>query len=95
MNKPAFSRPPLLIGIGGTTRPGSSTERALAAALAHARTLGAQTQLFGGAELAALPPFNPEVTTRTPQETAFVDACARPTAFCWPRRATTAGCLVW
>ena len=33
MNKPAFSRPPLLIGIGGTTRPGSSTERALAAAL--------------------------------------------------------------
>ncbi|PLM18935.1 NADPH-dependent FMN reductase, partial [Klebsiella quasipneumoniae] len=25
MNKPAFSRPPLLIGIGGTTRPGSST----------------------------------------------------------------------
>ena len=32
----------LLIGIGGTTRPGSSTERALAAALAHARTLGAQ-----------------------------------------------------
>lgn len=74
MNKPAFSRPPLLIGIGGTTRPGSSTERALAAALAHARTLGAQTQLFGGAELAALPPFNPEVTTRTPQETAFVDA---------------------
>ncbi|MFG1600073.1 NADPH-dependent FMN reductase [Klebsiella quasipneumoniae] len=74
MNKPAFSRPPLLIGIGGTTRPGSSTERALAAALAHARTLGAQTQLFGGAELAALPPFNPEVTTRTPQETAFVEA---------------------
>ena len=38
MNKPVFSRPPLLIGIGGTTRPGSSTERALAAALAHART---------------------------------------------------------
>ncbi|MCS6057418.1 hypothetical protein LNO36_22605 [Klebsiella variicola subsp. variicola] len=40
MNKPVFSRPPLLIGIGGTTRPGSSTERALAAALApcpHAR----------------------------------------------------------
>ncbi|STV14093.1 NADPH-dependent FMN reductase [Klebsiella pneumoniae subsp. pneumoniae] len=28
MNKPVFSRPPLLIGIGGTTRPGSSTERA-------------------------------------------------------------------
>ena len=74
MNKPVFSRPPLLIGIGGTTRPGSSTERALAAALAHARTLGAQTQLFGGAELAALPPFNPEVTTRTPQEVAFVEA---------------------
>ncbi len=93
MNKPAFSRPPLLIGIGGTTRPGSSTERALAAALAHARTLGAQTQLFGGAELAALPPFNPKSPPARRRKRRLSTPCAGPTAFCWPRRATTAGCL--
>lgn len=68
------ARRPLLVGIGGTTRPGSSTERALSAALAHAETLGATTQLFGGRELAALPAFNPENQTRTPQEIAFVEA---------------------
>lgn len=67
-------RQPLIVGIGGTTRPGSSTERALAAALAHAGRLGAKTQLFGGRELAALPPFNPETQTRTPEEIAFVEA---------------------
>ena len=74
MTSQSIARQPLIIGIGGTTRPGSSTECALAAALAHARRLGARTQLFGGAELAALPPFNPQVSTRTPQEAAFVDA---------------------
>ena len=42
---------PFIVGIGGTTRPGSSSEQALALALAHARKLGAETQLFGGAEL--------------------------------------------
>ncbi|WP_447717101.1 NADPH-dependent FMN reductase [Pluralibacter gergoviae] len=68
------TRPPFIVGIGGTTRPGSSTERALTTALAHARSRGANTRLFGGKELAALPAFNPEVTTRTPQELAFVDA---------------------
>lgn len=67
-------RQPLIVGIGGTTRPGSSTERALAAALAHAGRLGAKTQLFGGRELAALPPFNPEIQTRTPEESAFIEA---------------------
>ncbi|MBZ0059513.1 MULTISPECIES: NADPH-dependent FMN reductase [unclassified Leclercia] len=67
-------RQPFIVGIGGTMRPGSSTERALSAALAHAGRLGARTQLFGGQELAALPAFNPEVTTRTANELAFVEA---------------------
>ena len=67
-------RQPFIVGIGGTTRPGSSTERALSRALAHAEHLGARTQLFGGQELAALPAFNPEIKTRTPQEIAFIDA---------------------
>lgn len=67
-------RQPFIVGIGGTMRPGSSTERALSAALAHAGRLGARTQLFGGRELATLPAFNPEVTTRTAHELAFVEA---------------------
>lgn len=67
-------RQPFIVGIGGTTRPGSSTERALAAALEHARQQGARTQLFGGQELAALPTFNPEVTHRSTQERALIDA---------------------
>lgn len=65
---------PLLVGIGGTTRPNSSTEKALRCALEHARRQGARTLLFGGAELAALPSFNPEVQTRTVQEQALIDA---------------------
>ncbi|HDS1733469.1 NADPH-dependent FMN reductase [Pseudomonas sp. BP8] len=67
-------RRPLLVGIGGTTRPGSSTEKALKCALAHARKRGARTLLFGGAELSALPSFNPEITERTEEERAFVEA---------------------
>jgi hypothetical protein len=35
-------RKPFIVGMGGTTRPGSSSEQALAFALAHARTLGAR-----------------------------------------------------
>ena len=46
-----MSTKPFIVGIGGTTRPGSSSEQALALALAHARKLGAETQLFGGTEL--------------------------------------------
>ena len=70
-------RRPLVVGIGGTTRPNSSTEKALKCALVHARELGAETILFGGAELAALPSFNPEVKERTAEEVAFVEAVRR------------------
>lgn len=65
---------PLLVGIGGTTRPGSSTENALRAALEHARSRGARTLLFGGAELAALPAYSPECQERTKGQAALVDA---------------------
>jgi len=46
---------PLIVGIGGGANAISSTERALRVALAGAETAGAQTLLFGGAYLAALP----------------------------------------
>jgi FMN reductase len=65
---------PLLVGIGGTTRPGSSTENALRAALDHARSKGARTIMFGGAELAALPAYSPECQERTEGQQALVEA---------------------
>ena len=46
---------PLIVGIGGATRPDSGTERALRAALSQAERLGARTQLFGGEALRTLP----------------------------------------
>ena len=51
---------PFVVGLGGTLRPGSSTESALRIALDSARAEGARTELFGGRELAALPMYDPE-----------------------------------
>jgi FMN reductase len=53
------SRAPLIVGIGGTVRAGSSSERVLTKALAAAEAAGARTQLFGGEMLATLPIYNP------------------------------------
>ena len=50
---------PLIVGIGGTPRPRSTTERALALALRQAEAGGARTKLFGGEFLERLPHFNP------------------------------------
>jgi FMN reductase len=65
---------PLIVGIGGTTGGGSSTEAALCNALAAAETRGARTLLFGGEALAALPHYDPKSPTRTPGEAALVAA---------------------
>ncbi|MEA1651166.1 NAD(P)H-dependent oxidoreductase [Nitrospirillum sp. BR 11164] len=65
---------PLIVGFGGTTRPGSSGERMVAAVLSAAAALGAETRLFGGAALAALPHFAPENRQRTVEQRDFVDA---------------------
>jgi FMN reductase len=51
-------RLPLIVGIGGTTRPGSSSEKAMALALAAAERLGAKTRRFAGREL-MLPMYDP------------------------------------
>jgi FMN reductase len=58
---------PLIVGLGGTVRAGSSTERCLTAALARAEALGAETRLLGGAFLAGLPIFDPR-PGETPSE---------------------------
>jgi FMN reductase len=47
---------PLIVGIGGTLRPQSSSERALAVSLEAARAAGARTQLIAGPEL-SFPPY--------------------------------------
>jgi FMN reductase len=73
-------RTPFIVGIGGTTRAGSSTESALRAALKHAEELGARTQLFGGDALAALDGYSPEVRERSAGQHAIVEAVRRADA---------------
>ena len=65
---------PLVVGIGGTIGARSSTERALCIALDAAAAQGFGTRLFGGADMARLPLYDPRATTRTPDELAFVEA---------------------
>ena len=42
---------PFIVGLGGTTRPGSTSERALQVALAHAKALGCETLALAGPQL--------------------------------------------
>jgi FMN reductase len=51
---------PLIVGIGGTTRAGSTSERTLVKALEAAEAAGASTRLFGGAFLSKLPIYDPQ-----------------------------------
>ncbi len=69
-------RKPFIVGIGGTTRPGSSSEQALAFALAHARTLGAETKLYGGKDL-ALPMYDPDPAGMTDQARHMIEDLRR------------------
>lgn len=71
---------PLVVGIGGTIGGVSSTERALLIALGEARAQGFRTQMFGGADMARLPLYDPRATSRTPEERAFVDAVRNASA---------------
>lgn len=54
----------LIVGIGGTTRAGSSTEMALRAALREAEAQGANTVCYSGADL-DFPMYDPAVSERT------------------------------
>ncbi len=68
------ARRPKIIGIGGTIRPGSSTERALLVALRAAEAGGAETTLLGGEFLAKLPIFNPSAPETTPDQLELIEA---------------------
>jgi FMN reductase len=54
---------PLIVGIGGTLRRGSSTERVLNLALRHAERSGARAELFAGPDI-AFSHYDPTVGTR-------------------------------
>ena len=68
-----MSEPLHIVGIGGTTKPGSTTELALAAALRTAARLGARTTLFAGPALARLPIYAPELPDRSDAQREFVE----------------------
>jgi FMN reductase len=53
------SRAPHVVGLGGTTRAGSSTELALRHVLFACERRGATMRLFSGAELETLPLYAP------------------------------------
>jgi FMN reductase len=65
---------PLVVGIGGTTVAGSSTERALMIAMKGAAEGGMRTRIFGGEILARLPLYTPNLKDRTQDEHDFVAA---------------------
>lgn len=67
---------PFIVGLGGTTRPGSTSERALQAALDRASAQGCETLLIGGAGLPA-DIFDPTRPERSPAARALVDALRR------------------
>lgn len=67
-----LTAPPLIVGLGGTTRPGSSTERLVSAVLEQCAARGAEVRLFGGAFLAELPHFAPDSPARTAQQIEFI-----------------------
>ena len=70
---PTLTRP-LIVGIGGTVRSPSSSERVLTAALAAAEAAGARTQLFGGEILSRLPIYNPTDAEHPPERSSLVEA---------------------
>lgn len=70
---------PLIVGLGGTLRSNSSTERALRYCLACARDQGGMTRLFCGDDL-DLPMYAPQASVRTDKAVALVGALGRADA---------------
>ncbi len=70
---------PFVVGVGGTLRADSSTERALRHCLTAVERQGGRTALFCGAAL-DLPMYNPYDASRTPGATELVDALRRADA---------------
>lgn len=68
---------PLIVGLGGTVRPGSSSERALMAALKRCEELGAETRLLGGEFISTLPTFDPRPSEITEAQRSLAETICR------------------
>jgi FMN reductase len=77
MSSPRNSSAPFIVGIGGTSRPNSTSERAVVGALRSARRLGAETRLFDGVFVSGLPLYVPDRKERTEAERDFIDTMRR------------------
>jgi FMN reductase len=71
-----MSRKPFIVGMGGTTRQGSSSEQALSMALAACRTLGAETKIYAGKDL-LLPMYDPDPSTLTQDARQLIEDLRR------------------
>ena len=63
----------LIVGLGGTLRPGSSTERVLFHVLRHTESLGAETALFVGEDI-NLPMYVPHGRAHSDRAAALISA---------------------
>jgi FMN reductase len=70
------NRPPFIVGLGGTTRDGSSSEMAVRYALKVAERMGAETDLIAGSDL-IFPMFAPEQSYRHPRAERLIDLLRR------------------
>jgi len=64
---------PLIVGIGGTTRPGSTSERTLIKALEAAERAGARTLLFNGPFLSKLPIYDPSASEASAEYAELIE----------------------
>ena len=65
---------PFIVGIGGTLRPGSTTELLVRSVLDICEEHGARTRMFDGPSLARLPHYDPYSPDRTTEEVELVEA---------------------
>lgn len=63
----------LIVGVGGTLRPGSSTEATIRRVLLHAEEMGAETQMFGGGAI-DLPLYEPNNVSTAPRVSNLIAA---------------------
>ncbi len=75
-----MTRAPHVVGLGGTTRAGSSTELALRHVLRACEGRGATIRLLSGADLESLPLYAPERPDRTEGARALIEELRRADA---------------
>lgn len=64
----------LIVGVGGTLRPNSTTELALRITLGVAEAGGAAIELFGAERLAALPMYRPDISGSSAEAAQLIAA---------------------